>query len=87
MLFVAHATLMAERSKEAFKELKKLKPSAGIVVKGMYAVFGKHDILMIFDAESEKVALDFVLELRNLSGILDTETSLAADIKHMGEGK
>ena len=37
---------------------------------------------MIFESESENSALDFVLELRNRVGIIDTETALATDLKH-----
>ena len=67
MLFVVLATLVAERSKETLEEMRRLKARPGILVKGVYALYGRHDVLMIFESESENSALDFVLELRNRS--------------------
>jgi len=75
------ATLVAERSKETLDEMRRLKARPGILVKAVYALYGRHDVLMIFEAESENYALDFVLELRNRVGIIDTETALATDLK------
>ena len=85
MLFVVHATLVAERSKETLDEMRRFKAHPGILVKAVYALYGRHDVLMIFEAEDENGALDFVLELRNRVGIIDTETALATDLKHKEE--
>ncbi len=61
LLFV---TLMMPKGKgaNAVEYLKELKPPEGIKMKGVYFTFGKYDSIIIFEAPSERAAMEFVMQ-------------------------
>ena len=83
MLFVTYVTLLAERSKEAVEDLKKLKPPPGVVIRSIYVLFGKYDALLVYETHDEKMALDLIFQLRKIGGVYDTETYVAADLERI----
>lgn len=61
MLFI---TLMMPKGKgtNAVKYLKELKPPKGIMIKGLYFTFGRYDSVIIFEAPTERAAMEFVMK-------------------------
>ena len=80
MLFAVLFSIIPERTADAFEEIKKIKVPQDVLVKSIFAVFGKHDIMIIYDAANEQVSLDFIADLRKIGGIIDTETFTLLEI-------
>ncbi len=61
MLFI---TLMMPKGKgaNAVRYLKELKAAKGIKIKGIYFTFGKYDSIIIFEAPTERAAMEFVMQ-------------------------
>lgn len=67
MLFISTLEIIPEKAKELTSKVTNPKMVQGIVIKDMLGVFGKPDILIIFEAPSEKVAAEFVLQFSDLA--------------------
>jgi uncharacterized protein with GYD domain len=80
MNFVTMVTVIAERNKEAFDHLKKLKATPGVIVKSVFGLFGRYDALIIYEADELKAAMEFSLEVRRIAGVLEAETILATHL-------
>ena len=68
-----------------FEKLK-AEPMKGVKLLASYSVFGKWDIAIWFEADSNDVALHFVGDkLRGIEGILETRTTPMALIMEYGK--
>ena len=72
---------MGERIRTALEELKKIKAPSDILIRSIYTLFGRYDIMVIYEATNEHSSSEFLCELRKITGIVDTETFLAKELQ------
>lgn len=82
MLFISSLEVIPGRAKELTDKAKNPKMNQGIVIKDILGVFGKPDIVLIFQAPSERTAAEFVLQFSNHA---ITKTQLVFPIKIIEE--
>lgn len=82
MLLISLLETIPEKAKEATDLAKNPKISQGIIIKEIFGVFGKPDIVIVFEAPSERVAAQFVLQF---SSVATTKTQLVFPIKLIEE--
>lgn len=82
MFFISLLDIIPGKVKEATDLAKNPKISQGVVVKEILGVFGKPDIIIVFEAPSERVAAEFVLQF---SSVAITKTQLVFPIKIIEE--
>lgn len=68
---------MPGKFEETVRALKRLKVPDGIKIREFLGLFGEPDALIVFEAESETAAVDFV---SHLAGYVPCKTSLALPI-------
>jgi uncharacterized protein with GYD domain len=78
MLFISSLEIVTGKAKELTDKAKKPKMLQGITIKNILGVFGKPDIILIFEAPSERTAAEFVLQF---SDCAVTKTQLVFPIK------
>lgn len=82
MLFLTMLTIDPARNKEAFQEIRQLRPQAGVSVVARYGLFGGRDAAVVYDAPSSESAMDFLTTtLCRLTGVADTETFFAISLQ------
>jgi uncharacterized protein with GYD domain len=54
-------------------------------VKGVNLIFGEQDIVVIHEAPSLRKAVQTAVKLRNIPGIIDTQTEVCMDIEEVFE--
>ncbi len=77
MLFTCLIKYMPGKYSQAVKTLKHPKIPDGVVVKYSLGLFGKWDVLLIFEAENEQLASEFTIQFGQIG---DVCTSLAMPI-------
>ena len=82
MLFVSSLEIIPGMAKELTEKAKNPKMLQGIAIKDILGVFGKPDIILIFEAPSERNAAEFVLQF---SRCAITKTQLVLPIKTIEE--
>jgi len=82
MLFISTLEIIPGKTKELTGKAKIPKMLQGIIIKNMLGVFGKPDIILIFEATSERIAAEFVLQF---SDCATTRTQLVFPIKIIEE--
>jgi hypothetical protein len=81
MLFVTTLTTLPGKTLEALEVfLKYTKVPETIRVKEALVLFGKPDLLLIFEADDEREAAQFVIQFNEIA---DTQTSLAFPVKEV----
>lgn len=78
MLFISTLEIIPGKTKELTDKAKNPNMMQGIVIKEILGVFGKPDIMLLFEAPSESSAAEFVLQFSD-SAI--TRTQLVFPIK------
>ncbi len=78
MLFISSLEMVTGKAKELTDKAKNPKMLQGIQLKNILGVFGKPDIILVFEAPSERTAAEFVLQF---SGCAVTKTQLVFPIK------
>lgn len=82
MLFISTLEIIPGKTKELTEKAKNPKLMQGVVIKDILGVFGKPDIIMIFEAPAERTAAEFVMQFSD-SAI--TKTQLVFPIKIIEE--
>ncbi|HEQ78849.1 MAG TPA: hypothetical protein ENN76_01125 [Euryarchaeota archaeon] len=67
MLFVTIVEIPSKTSTEATRRLKRPKIPQGVKIKQNLALFGKPDVIIVFEAENEEMAAEFVVQFRDLT--------------------
>ena len=78
MLFISTLEIIPGKTKELTDKAKNPNMMQGIVIKEILGVFGKPDIMLLFEAPSERTAAEFVLQF---SDSATTRTQLVFPIK------
>ncbi|HAW50671.1 TPA: hypothetical protein DCX16_06960 [bacterium] len=79
MLFVTTLTTLPGKTREALEMfLKYAKIPDVIKIKESLFLFGKPDLLLIFEADEEKDAAEFIIQFNEVA---ETQTSLAIPIE------
>jgi len=78
MLFISSLEMVTGKAKELTDKAKNPKMLQGIQIKNILGVFGKPDIILIFEGPSERTAAEFVLQF---SDCAVTKTQLVFPIK------
>jgi len=78
MLFITFITTLPGKNTEAIKLLKNPKKIEGVEVERAVGMFGRPDALIMFEAENERCASDFVIQFSNVATI---STSLAFPVE------
>lgn len=82
MLFISSLEIAPGKTKDLTDKAKNPKMTQGIIIKDILGVFGKPDIVLIFEAPSERTAAEFVLQF---SDCANTKTHLVFPIKIIKE--
>ena len=80
MLFVTTMNIIPGNYKKAIKLFKNPRIPEGIDIKCFYGMFGIPDTILIFEAENEETAGDFILQFGEVA---ELKTSAAIPIKKM----
>ena len=80
-MFLTFAKIEAAREKEAYLAVARGDVAKLPHVKGVYLTFGQHDIVLIHEAPSLSEAVSTAVKLRNIPGIIDTQTMVCMDIE------
>jgi len=66
-----------EKNRKVYASIKNLKPPEGVELAFTCGLFGRVDAILVYEASDEKVAMDFLLDVCKMDGIMDTETFTA----------
>ena len=80
MLFVCQLKVLPGQIEEATRQFKHPKLPNNVMVHEFFAMFGKPDAIVIFEAPDASTAADFVVQFGRVS---DTTTSLALPIEEL----
>ena len=83
MLFLTFAKIEAAREREAYLAVARGDVAKLPNVKGVYLTFGEQDIVMIHKAPDLSEAVQNAVRLRNIPGILDTQTMICMNIEEV----
>ena len=83
MLFLTFAKTEAAREKEAYLAVARGDVARLPYVKGVYLTFGEHDIVLIHEAPKLREAVQTAVKLRNIPGIIDTQTMVCMSIEEV----
>jgi len=78
MLFISSLEITKEKAKELTDKARNPRMIQGVVIKNILGVFGKPDIMLIFEAPTERTAAEFVLQFTDCA---ITKTQLVFPIK------
>ncbi len=78
MWFVLFATANPEQYSDLLHILEHTRVPEGVKVHRKLKVFGKPDVVVVFEAENEKIAEEFVKQFGRVS---DVRTHLAIDVR------
>ena len=78
MMFVMFATANPERFADLFTLLKNMKIPEGIVIREKLEIFGKPDVVVVFEAPNEELAAKFIEQFGKVSTVT---THLAMRVK------
>jgi uncharacterized protein with GYD domain len=82
MLFISSLEILPGKAKELTEKAKNPKRIQGVVIRDILGVFGKPDIILIFEAPSERTTAEFVLQFSDCATI---RTQLVFPIKIIEE--
>lgn len=80
MLFVCQLKVLPGQIEEATRQFKHPKLPNNVMVHEFFALFGKPDAIVIFEAPDASTAADFVVQFGRVA---DTTTSLALPIEEL----
>ena len=83
MIFLTFAKIEAAREREAYLAVARGDVAKLPHVRGVYLIFGQHDIVMIHEAPGLREAVQTAVKLRNIPGIIDTQTMVCMDIEEV----
>jgi uncharacterized protein with GYD domain len=83
LIFITYAKIEAAREREAYLAVARGDVAKLPYVKGVYVIFGEHDIVMIHEAPNLREAVQTAVKLRNIPGIIDTQTHVCLDIEEV----
>ncbi|KON29621.1 hypothetical protein AC480_02825 [miscellaneous Crenarchaeota group archaeon SMTZ1-55] len=83
VLFLTYAKVEAAREREAYLAVARGDVAKLPYVQGVYLIFGEHDIVVIHEAPSLREAVQTAVKLRNIPGIIDTQTEVCMDIEEV----
>lgn len=83
LLFLTFAKVEAAREREAYLAVARGDVAKLPNVKGVYLIFGEQDIVVIHEAPSLREAVQTAVKLRNIPGIIDTQTQICMDIEEV----
>ena len=83
MLFITFAKIEAAREREAYLSVARGDVARLPYVEGVYLIFGEHDIVMIHRAPGLREAVQTAVKLRNIPGIVDTQSMVCMDIEEV----
>ncbi len=69
MIFVMFATANPERFADLFHVVRNMKVPEGIKVREKLEIFGKPDVLIVFEAPNEEMAAKFVEQFGRVSTV------------------
>ncbi len=78
MIFVMFATANPERFADLFHLLKNMKVPEGIKIREKLEIFGKPDVVLVFEAPNEELAARFIEQFGRVSTVT---THLAMEVK------
>jgi uncharacterized protein with GYD domain len=81
MIFITVIVIDPEKNREVYETLKKLTPPENIKITHAFGTFGDIDAILIYEAPDEKTAMDFLLNICKIDGIVDTETYVATELR------
>ena len=80
MLFVSMLNVIPGRSRDAVKLCKYPNLPPGVKIQRMLGMFGKPDMIIIFEADNETAAAEFAMQFGTCC---DCTTSLATDVDNL----
>lgn len=80
MLFVTTLDIIPGKAEEAIRLARNPQIPTGIKIREFLGMFGKPDLLLIFDAPDERTATQFVLQF---SSVTEVKSSLAFPIEEL----
>lgn len=83
LLFLTYAKVEAAREREAYLAVARGDVAKLPYVQGVYLIFGEQDIVVIHEAPSLREAVQTAVKLRNIPGIIDTQTEVCMDIEEV----
>jgi len=83
VIFLTFAKIEAGREREAYLAVARGDVAKLPYVSGVYLTFGEHDIVMIHEAPSLREAVQTAVKLRNVPGVMDTQTMVCMDIEEV----
>ncbi|MFC1666405.1 hypothetical protein ACFL0P_00845 [Candidatus Omnitrophota bacterium] len=78
MLFISSLEIIPGKAKQLTDKAKNPNITQGLIIKNILGGFGKPDIILVFEASSERAAAEFVLQF---SDCATTKTQLVFPIK------
>ncbi len=69
MIFVMFATANPERFADLFRLLKNMKVPEGIKIREKLEIFGKPDVVVVFEAPNEELAASFIEQFGRVSTV------------------
>ncbi|WEU39756.1 MAG: Lrp/AsnC ligand binding domain-containing protein [Candidatus Odinarchaeum yellowstonii] len=82
MQFITFANIEPKREKEAYLAVAHKIPTLK-GVKGVYLTFGKKDVVVLHEAPDLNQGVHMAVKLRNIPGIMNTETIVCLDIEEV----
>lgn len=82
-LFLTFAKVEAAREREAYLAVARGDVAKLPDVKGVYLTFGEQDIVVIHEAPTLRESVQTAVKLRNIPGIIDTQTMVCMDIEEV----
>ena len=74
-------TIEPGKNREVYDRIRKLPIPKEIKLTRALGTFGPYDAVLVYEAPSEEVAMNFVLTICEIEGVIDTETCLAVHIR------
>lgn len=81
------AKIEAAREKEAYLAVARGDLAKLPYVKGVYLTFGEFDVVVIHEAPALGEGVQVAVKLRNIPGIIDTQTMVCMDIEEVFSSK
>lgn len=81
MIFVTVMTVEPQENREVYEAIKKIEVPDGVKLVSALGLFGEYDAMLVYEAPDEKVAMDFLLDLCKIDGVVDTKTFAATKLR------
>ncbi|MFQ6085428.1 MAG: GYD domain-containing protein [Candidatus Bathyarchaeia archaeon] len=81
MIFVTILVVAPDKCNKVYEVIKDLKTPKDIRILSSYGLFGEYDAVLIYEAPDHDTAMDFLLDVCKIGGIIDTKTFAATQLR------